>query len=166
MFATMLPSQKNKINPFELKESPLSLMFNMLFKKYYHAAEQQLVSAELDRYFYVLGLICKHEEITQQCLANCLQIDKATMVRVIDYLTDKGLVKRTPHSEDRRAYIISPTAKGLKLAPKIEATFSNLNKLAFKGFSSEEKKMFLELMGKMDTNLNPVTSEVPAQKIK
>jgi DNA-binding MarR family transcriptional regulator len=162
----MLPTPKNKINPFESKESPLSLMFNMLFKKYYHAAEQQLVSAELDRYFYVLGLICKHEEITQQCLANCLQIDKATMVRVIDYLTEKGLVKRTPHSEDRRAYIISPTAKGLKLAPKIEATFSHLNKLAFKGFSSQEKNMFLALLSKMDDNLSVIASNIPTQKIK
>ena len=162
----MLPSQKNKINPFEFEESPLSLMFNTLFKKYYHAAEEQLSSEELDRYFYVLGLICKHEEITQQCLANCLQIDKATVVRVIDYLTNKGLAKRTPHTEDRRAYIISPTAKGLKLAPKIEETFNNLNKLAFKGFSAEEKKMFLVLMAKMDNNLNNLTSNLSAQKIK
>ena len=139
-------------------------MFNMLFKKYYHAAEQQLVGAELDRYFYVLGLICKHEKITQQCLANCLQIDKATMVRVIDYLTDKGLVKRTPHSEDRRAYIISPTTKGLKIAPKIEATFSQLNKLAFNGFSAEEKKMFIEFMNRMENNLSDVTSNKSVQK--
>lgn len=160
----MLIAQKNKINPFETKDSPLSLMFNMLFKKYYHAAEQQLVGAELDRYFYVLGLICKHEKITQQCLANCLQIDKATMVRVIDYLTDKGLVKRTPHSEDRRAYIISPTTKGLKIAPKIEATFSQLNKLAFNGFSAEEKKMFIEFMNRMDNNLSDVTSNISVQK--
>jgi|LauGreDrversion4_2_1035121.scaffolds.fasta_scaffold90274_2 DNA-binding MarR family transcriptional regulator len=160
----MLTAQKNKINPFETKDSPLSLMFNMLFKKYYHAAEQQLVGAELDRYFYVLGLICKHEKITQQCLANCLQIDKATMVRVIDYLTDKGLVKRTPHSEDRRAYIISPTTKGLKIAPKIEATFSQLNKLAFNGFSAEEKKMFIEFMNRMDNNLSDVTSNISVQK--
>ncbi len=160
----MLTAQKNKINPFETKDSPLSLMFNMLFKKYYHAAEQQLVGAELDRYFYVLGLICKHEKITQQCLANCLQIDKATMVRVIDYLTDKGLVKRTPHSEDRRAYIISPTPKGLKIAPKIEATFSQLNKLAFNGFSAEEKKMFIEFMNRMDNNLSDVTSNISVQK--
>jgi DNA-binding MarR family transcriptional regulator len=160
----MLTAQKNKINPFETKDSPLSLMFNMLFKKYYHAAEQQLVGAELDRYFYVLGLICKHEKITQQCLANCLQIDKATMVRVIDYLTDKGLVKRTPHSEDRRAYIISPTTKGLKIAPKIEATFSQLNKLAFNGFSAEEKKMFIEFMNRMDNNLSDVTCNISVQK--
>lgn len=160
----MLIAQKNKINPFETKDSPLSLMFNMLFKKYYHAAEQQLVGAELDRYFYVLGLICKHEKITQQCLANCLQIDKATMVRVIDYLTDKGLVKRTPHSEDRRAYIISPTTKGLKIAPKIEATFSQLNKLAFNGFSAEEKKMFIEFMNRMDNNLSDVTCNISVQK--
>ena len=160
----MLTAQKNKINPFETKDSPLSLMFNMLFKKYYHAAEQQLIGAELDRYFYVLGLICKHEKITQQCLANCLQIDKATMVRVIDYLTDKGLVKRTPHSEDRRAYIISPTTKGLKIAPKIEATFSQLNKLAFNGFSAEEKKMFIEFMNRMDNNLSDVTSNISVQK--
>lgn len=160
----MLTAQKNKINPFETKDSPLSLMFNMLFKKYYHAAEQELVGTELDRYFYVLGLICKHEKITQQCLANCLQIDKATMVRVIDYLTDKGLVKRTPHSEDRRAYIISPTTKGLKIAPKIEATFSQLNKLAFNGFSAEEKKMFIEFMNRMDNNLSDVTSNISVQK--
>ena len=160
----MLTAQKNKINPFETKDSPLSLMFNMLFKKYYHAAEQQLVGAELDRYFYVLGLICKHEKITQQCLANCLQIDKATMVRVIDYLTDKGLVKRTPHSEDRRAYIISPTTKGLKIAPKIEATFSQLNKLAFNGFRAEEKKMFIEFMNRMDNNLSDVTINISVQK--
>ena len=162
----MLPTQKNKINPFESKESPLSLMFNMLYKKYDHAAEQELYHADLDRYFYVLGLICNDQEITQQCLANCLQIDKATMVRIIDYLTEKDLVKRNPHNEDRRAYLISATAKGIKLAPKIEATFSQLNKLAFKGFSAEEKKIFLELMNRMDNNLSEVASNISVQKNK
>jgi DNA-binding MarR family transcriptional regulator len=162
----MLPTQKNKINPFESKEGPLSLLFNMLYKKYDHAAEQELCDTDLDRYFYVLGLICKHQEITQQCLANCLQIDKATMVRIIDYLTEKGLVKRNPHSEDRRAYIISATAKGIKLAPKIEATFNQLNKLAFNGFSAEEKKMFLELMNRMDNNLSAMVSNISVQKNK
>ncbi len=149
----MQVAPKNKITTFEIADAPLGLKFNTLFKVYYSQVEANLNTLDFDRYFYALSLICKHKETTQQCLANCLQVDKATMVRVIDYLTQKDLVKREPHKEDRRAYVLKPTAKALKALPSIETAFSQLNKTAFKGFTAEEKKDFLALMSKMHTNL-------------
>ncbi len=156
----MLPQQKNKISdPSET--TPLSIWFNTLFKKYYHVIEQELAHIGIERYFFVLTLICRHEQITQQCIADYIGIDKASMVRIIDYLTKKGLVKRTTHQEDRRSYIISATKKGLQLCPIIEQAFEHVNNCSLKGFTATEKKQFLSMMTRIETNLSATLNQLP-----
>ncbi len=158
----MLPQQKNKIS-VQSNTAPLSIWFNTLFKKYYHVIEQELAHIGIERYFYVLTLICRQEQITQQCIANYLGIDKASMVRIIDYLTKNGLVKRTTHYEDRRSYIITATKKGMQLCPIIEQTFEHVNNCALIGFTEDEKKQFLVMMTRIETNLTTTLNQLPTE---
>lgn len=161
----MEPKKKNAINPLEQSDTPLAFRFNMLAKKYYGAATQQFEGFDLERYFYVLSVIGSHEYITQQCLANCMGIDKATVVRVIDYLTEKGLVKREVNKEDRREHIIVATPRALKIIPVIKQVFDEVNKTAFRGFTKEEKMQFIKMTNKIMANLISVPVEEVQVKI-
>jgi MarR family transcriptional regulator for hemolysin len=112
----------------------------------------------MERYFFVLKLIAKSEFITQQCLANGLKIDKAGIVRMIDYLSEKALVKREVNPNDRREHRIVATKKGLRYVAKIESTFDEINEKAFSGFNKTEKKQFLEMCQRINENLQTLPS--------
>lgn len=151
--------KKHSINPLEDADSPLAFRFMMLAKKYYGVASHQFKGFDLERNFYVLSIIGSHEYITQQCLANCMEIDKATVVRVIDYLSEKGLVKREVNKEDRREHIIVATAKGKKMIPVINQVFEEVNQTAFHGFSKEQKSQFIQMSKQIMSNLISMPAE-------
>src|SRR5262249_53437073 len=62
----------------------------------------------------ILTLIVEREPMTQRGLGAELQIDRTTMVYLIDDLEEKGLLERRRHPRDRRAFLIAATAEGRK----------------------------------------------------
>lgn len=154
-------SERKKVLPEPLKEAdtPLAFTFNTLAKKYYGAAARQFKDLDLERHYFVLNLISKHDRMTQQCLANCLGMDKASVVRMIDYLSEKGLVKRVVSPEDRREHRIVVTKKALHYIPTIVEGFTSINQEAFRDFSRQEKQQFREMVTRMLNNLSALPAE-------
>ncbi|GAB3889362.1 MarR family winged helix-turn-helix transcriptional regulator [Kibdelosporangium lantanae] len=74
-----------------------------------------------------LGLLIhigSHEPASQQQIAQRMQIDRTTMVALLDTLEAKNLVARRPHTEDRRRNIVALTDHGheiLKLGKEASA---------------------------------------------
>jgi DNA-binding MarR family transcriptional regulator len=74
-----------------------------------------------------LGLlihIAAHEPASQQQIAQRMQIDRTTMVALLDTLEAKGVVARRPHAEDRRRNVVALTDHGqqiLKLGQEASA---------------------------------------------
>ncbi len=154
-----MEQKKAGIDAEKLQDIPLAFVFNKLAKKYYGAAGKLFEDLDMDRNFFVLNLIGSYEQVTQQCLADYLQMDKAAIVRIIDYLTEKGLVKRVANATDRRQYNIVTTPKAADYVAKISKGFADINKIAFKGFSRQEKTDFETMVKKMQTNLASLPSE-------
>lgn len=63
------------------------------------------------RHFAVLSSLSA-QPLSQRALVNLIGSDKATMVRIIDDLQDKGIVTREPNHRDRRAYAVTLTEHG------------------------------------------------------
>ncbi len=61
---------------------------------------------------------------SQVTVANFTKIDKMMMSDLVKTLLDKKLIKRAPHTEDKRAFALTLTAKGhqltLKAIPLVE----------------------------------------------
>ena len=57
--------------------------------------------------------------ILQQQLANRLLVSKGNVVGLLNRMEDAGLVKRKPHPEDGRAYLVSLTERGATLAAQV-----------------------------------------------
>jgi MarR family transcriptional regulator for hemolysin len=155
----MSDRKKNVIKPLTLSDTPLAYHLNELSKKYYGAVSKHFEKLDLERNYFVLNFISKHKQITQQALANLLNMDKTRVVHVIDYLSGKGLVKREKSSDDRREHRIVITKKADKYIEKISKGFNELNKTAFKGFSKTERQIFFTMLEKIDTNM----SELPLE---
>jgi MarR family transcriptional regulator, transcriptional regulator for hemolysin len=60
----------------------------------------------------VLARLARKEGMTQAEMAETLEVQPISIVRLIDRLRDHGLVERRPHPRDRRANLLYLTKKG------------------------------------------------------
>jgi MarR family transcriptional regulator for hemolysin len=140
--------------------APLSFFMNSLTKRYVGALRKMLPDQDLDRYYYTLLIINETPQpVTQQFIADFLKIDKTSMVRVIDYMSDKGFVKRKACPEDRRKHSLVLTEKAKKALPEITKALEELNSQCFKGCSEKEKQEFFSMLEKMSNNLEELPQE-------
>ena len=63
-------------------------------------------------HFAVLGLLFARGGLSQQQLIDILEIDKSSMVYLIDELEKQGLAQRRPAPSDRRAYAVHLSETG------------------------------------------------------
>jgi MarR family transcriptional regulator for hemolysin len=155
----MTDSKNKVIDPLTLSDTPLAYHLNELSKKYYGAVSKHFEQLDLERNYFFLNFISKHKHITQQSLANLLNMDKTRIVHVIDYLSEKGLVKREKSIDDRREHKIVITKKAEKYIEKISKGFNELNNVAFKGFNKTERQLFFSMLDKIDLNISQLPKE-------
>lgn len=139
------------------ENTPLFYHFNTIAKRYYGLMDEEFKDIDIERYYFILSLISRNKNMTQQALCKCLKIDKASMVRVIDYLTRHGYIVRMINPDDKRAHIILPTEKALDVLPRFEETFHKLNEDCLKDFTPLEKNHFYEMMSRVVHNLSDVS---------
>lgn len=141
---------------------PLGRQLAVLARLYYGALTARLQHLDIDRYYSVLLLLdrCKGE-FTQQMLGERLQMDKTTMVRVIDSLCEKGYIRREAKPNDRRCHRIVLTEKGVAVIPEIRQATEALNELMLEGLLPGEAEGFRAMLEKIYQNLkNQPSSEV------
>lgn len=134
-------------------ELPLGRQLGRLTKLYFGALTKRLEHLDIDRHFSPLIIVSQNPGCTQQFLADKLKIDKASMVRVIDYLSENGYLKRAINPSDRREFFLSLTEKGKKNLSSINKAVSDLNKSSLKGLSKKQKEDFYSSLCTVCKNL-------------
>jgi DNA-binding MarR family transcriptional regulator len=135
-------------------EQPLGRMLSVLGKGYLHLLRARLQHLDIDRNYHALVLIESNDgSITQQELAVLLDTDKVSIVRVIDYLSDKGYVQRLRKTEDRRKHSLVLTSKAKLALPEIRKSVTELNEIVLKGLSSSQVSELAETIKKIKSNL-------------
>jgi DNA-binding MarR family transcriptional regulator len=92
-----------------------------------HVRASQAFSAALEplaiegRHFAVLHHLDRHPR-SQRELVELIASDKASMVRLVDDLEAKGLVRRDPDPGDRRIHAVTMTADGSKTLAEARRT--------------------------------------------
>jgi MarR family transcriptional regulator, transcriptional regulator for hemolysin len=139
---------KNELQPF-------GRSLSIIGKNYLRVLNHRLSNLDIDRNYYALLLIEKGEgKITQQELAFMLEIDKVTMLRSIDYLSEKGYVTRVINESDRRKYSLVLTEKAKRALPEIKKAFMEINYLVLKGLSEKQITQLLSVLDTIKNNLN------------
>jgi len=101
----------------------------------------------------ILIRLSEKDSVTQKELAKDTYFEQSNLTLMLDKLEQKGLVKRLPKENDRRAYLISITPEGKELVrPLIEMGDAIMEK-ALTGISAGQKKEFSFFLESIYNNL-------------
>jgi len=146
----------------EFNEISLGKRLGLVAKKYLGVMSKRLSHLEIGPFFPVMVIIDKtNGTLTQQEIADSLQLDKTYVLRIIDNLSEKGYIKRTEKPDDRRAYIIKLTAKGTKVLPEIYEAVKEMNKTALSGLTAKQIETFYSTIELINKNI----SDLPADAV-
>lgn len=91
--------------------------------------------------------------LNQATLAQGLGVAPITLVHLLDRLETAGLVSRLPDPHDRRAYLLTPTAKARPLIACIHEIIRTTQSEAWLGLSDTETNYLHALLCRMRSNL-------------
>ena len=91
--------------------------------------------------------------LNQVTLAHILDVAPMTLVRLLDRLKTAGLVSRLPDPHDRRAYLLTPTAKAQPLIACIHDIIRMIQSEAWLGLSDSEANQLHVLLCRIRSNL-------------
>ena len=93
-----------------------------------------------------LNLLFEMGEMTQTELAWVMNAEKASVTRMIDALSEQGLVERKPFPDDRRKHMVSISKEGIEvravIAPQV---FEQYEKMV-EGITEEEKQVVTNIL--------------------
>jgi len=101
----------------------------------------------------VLAHLAKNEGIQQGALADLLEIEPITLVRILDKLQELGLVERRPHANDRRIWLLylKPSAGPVMESMRRVGDLTRAEALA--GVSDKDRDRLMQILSTMRENL-------------
>src|ERR1700739_2490956 len=89
----------------------------------------------------------------QTDLIGLIDSDAATMTRTIRRLEHAGFVRRSPCADDKRAFMIEPTAAGRAVRPQVERIWNQLEEIVAGGLGERERQTVLRVLEGMEERL-------------
>lgn len=102
----------------------------------------------------LLTLLGRHAATVGE-LATYIDVDKASISRVVERLVQRGLVSHCK-GKDRRSGLVELTSEGLELAPRLLEEADSNEEFFFGDFSAAEKLQFQHLLRKILTKVPAV----------
>ncbi|CAM5762434.1 MarR family transcriptional regulator [Labrys miyagiensis] len=100
-----------------------------------------------------LAYLSQNEGIHQGGLADILEIEPITLVRILDKLEARGLVERRQHAADRRIWLLFLTPEAHPLLGKIRGIGEVTRAEALTGITDQERVQLLNTLTIMKSNL-------------
>ena len=100
----------------------------------------------------VLSSVANKEADSPAGLCKNISYDPGAMTRMIDRLEQKGLVRRNPNPDDRRATNLEITSAGRALYPQLIAAKEHVQAQFLRGFSGQEVRVLEQLLNRMLEN--------------
>lgn len=131
-------------------ETVIGNLFIDLSKDYVAQVTDQLSHLDIERHFYALFVLDNADRtLTQSELAEELQVDKVAVVRLVDYLTEAGYVRRQVDEFDRRKQHVIMQPKAEEILPEIRQAFDVANEKILKMLDEKERRDFIRLAAKV-----------------
>jgi MarR family transcriptional regulator for hemolysin len=102
----------------------------------------------------VLAYIARNEGSSQAAVADMLEIEPITLVRLLDKLEAAGLVERRADPHDRRVRRLHLTPATGPLLAQLQDLASETREAAFAGLTEEERRQLTNLLMKVRGNLS------------
>ena len=100
-----------------------------------------------------LAYLSNNEGIHQAGLAEMLEIEPITLVRILDKLGERGLVERRQHPNDRRSWLLYLREEARPLLDTMRSMGDQTREEALDGVSAEDHERLYQLLTVMKSNL-------------
>jgi DNA-binding MarR family transcriptional regulator len=101
------------------------------------------------QHFMLVMTLARSGPKSQQQLGDWLDVDRTTMVALVDQLESLGYAVREKDPSDRRAYLIDLTEAGRALLPKLRARAKAAERRTMAPLTDAEQETFRELLTKL-----------------
>jgi DNA-binding MarR family transcriptional regulator len=108
--------------------------------------EDQLSQGEA----HILALLAQSSPASIADLHRGLAHKRSTLTSILDRLTERGLITRTVGESDRRTFVITPTAKGRKLAERVNRHLVSLETAVSRRVSATDIKGFEKVISALE----------------
>lgn len=92
--------------------------------------------------------------MNQKELAEAIDRDQTTVVRMVHSLERKGMVKRLTNKQDKRSHDLFLTPKGKEIKQQLSLTVLNAHNYVTRGIEPEELEQLKSLLGKIYSNVH------------
>jgi MarR family transcriptional regulator, transcriptional regulator for hemolysin len=103
--------------------------------------------------WWVLNHLFRNDGATQSELADILEIEKATLGRLLDRMQAKGWIRREEHATDRRAKCVFLTDEVEPAVKAMRAAAADLRRDALANFDGADRERFVDMLLSIKTNL-------------
>ncbi|TAN56520.1 MAG: MarR family transcriptional regulator [Magnetospirillum sp.] len=97
----------------------------------------------------MLQVIANTPGLTQSALAEAMDVDRSSIVKVVNQLVDKGLITRDPVPNDRRSYNLRMTAGGKLALRRIEDAVMRQDREFSAALSDAERATLISLLKRL-----------------
>jgi MarR family transcriptional regulator for hemolysin len=109
----------------------------------------------------VLARLALQEGINQVTLAQLLDLEPITLVRLLDRLQAAGLVERRADPQDRRARVLYLTPHARPLLERVHVLAGEVREEAMAGLEQSERDILLRALGTMKANMLDRLTDLP-----
>jgi MarR family transcriptional regulator for hemolysin len=103
--------------------------------------------------WWVLTHLFRQDGVTQSELAVVLEVEKASLGRLLDRLEAKGLIRREGHASDRRAKRVYLTREVEPMIKVMRAAAADLRREALAGIAGADQDRFVDTLLAIKANL-------------
>ena len=97
----------------------------------------------------MLQVIANTAALTQSALAEAMDVDRSSIVKVVNQLVDKGLITRDPVPHDKRSYNLRMTAGGVQALARMEDAVKRQDRAFSAGLSEAERAILINLLKRL-----------------
>jgi len=141
--------------PAELLADPLFLLVRVGFAIKSRAVDEFERTGFSPYHHSVLALLDEGARDTQAAIADALQLDRGTLVGLLDGLEEHGLVERHRDPSDRRRHVVSLTPAGRRQLAEFRTVVASLDEEFLAPLSEEDRTTLLALLSQIAAHYDP-----------
>ena len=99
---------------------------------------------------HILALLATSGPATIADLHRGLAHKRSTLTSILDRLADRGFISRDVGAEDRRTFVITPTASGRRAARRVHRHLTDLEQAVARRITSADVRSFKKVMAAVE----------------
>ena len=125
---------------------------------------QQRYGLDIPEWRVLATLGFRNDACSAQYIAHCTRTHKSTISRAVTALMTRQLVERVENPDDRREFVLRLTRKGKDLYEELIPRLKHREQEIMSCLSSQERKDFAAMLGKIEQSLNLVQTSKQAAR--